>query len=138
MKRNLRVRFACLTVCVVVVLGSTVMAHQPGAQTTGAVQGDHQQSAGQKHEMNKMNHQPGQMEMAHEGIFEGTGEIIALLPDRGQLVLKHQEIAGFMAAMTMGYAVESTALLDGLKAGDRVNFKIDAAKKKIIAIETIP
>jgi Cu/Ag efflux protein CusF len=118
------------------VIGTTALAHQPGAPMTGTMQADKRQTQGQPHEMNKMDHKPMQMEMANEGIFEGTGEIIALVPDKGQLVIKHQEIPGFMAAMTMGYAVESPALLKGLKPGDVVNFKIDAAKKKIIAIES--
>lgn len=137
MRKHLRARYACLTCCVVTVMCTAALSHHPAAPSMGTMQKDEQHTEGQQHEM-KMNDKPMQMEMAHEGIFEGTGEIIALLPDKGQLVIKHQEIAGFMAAMTMGYAVESTALLEGLKAGDIVNFKIDAGKKKIIAIETRP
>lgn len=88
-------------------------------------------AAQMKHEM--------KMEMATEGIFEGVGEVKALLPDRSQIVVGHEEIKGFMEAMPMGmgYDVESKDLLKGLKPGDRIKFKIDAAKKQIVAIERL-
>lgn len=80
------------------------------------------------------------MEMTHQGIFTGRGKVIALVPTKQQIVVGHEEIKGFMAAMPMGmgYPVESAELLKGLHPGDRVIFKIDAAKKKIVAIEKVP
>ncbi len=39
--------------------------------------------------------------------------------------------------MGMGYDVESLDLLKGLKPGDRIRFKVDAGKKKIVSIEPI-
>ncbi len=80
------------------------------------------------------------MEMAIEGIFEGQGKVIALVPEKSQIVISHKEpIKGFMKAMPMGmgFGVESAELLKGLKPGDRVKFKIDAAKDKIISIEPL-
>ena len=79
------------------------------------------------------------MEMATTGIFDGVGEIIALLPEKTQVVVGHEEIKGFMKAMPMGmgYDVESLDLLKGLKPGDRVKFKVDAGKKKIVSIEPL-
>ena len=79
------------------------------------------------------------MEMTSEGIFEGVGEIIAVVPQKSQLVLGHEEIKGFMKAMPMGmgYSVKSADLLEKVKPGDPVKFKIDASIKKIIAIEVI-
>ncbi len=79
------------------------------------------------------------MEMTTTGIFDGVGKIIALVPEQSQVVVGHEEIKGFMKAMPMGmgYAVESDKLLRGLEIGDRVKFKIDAAKKKIVAIEPV-
>ena len=80
------------------------------------------------------------METATEGIFEGVGKVIALVPDKQQIVVGHEEIEGFMKAMPMGmgYAVADEDLLVGLEPGDPVCFKIDAAKKKIVDIEVIP
>ncbi len=79
------------------------------------------------------------MEMATEGIFTGNGKVMAVLPEKFQIVVGHEEIKGFMKAMPMGmgYAVESLDLLKGLKPGDPIKFKIDAAKKKIISIESL-
>ncbi len=79
------------------------------------------------------------MEMATTGIFDGVGEIIALVPEKTQVVVGHEEIKGFMKAMPMGmgYDVESLDLLKGLKPGDRVKFKVDAGKKKIVSIEPL-
>jgi hypothetical protein len=75
------------------------------------------------------------METATEGIFEGKGELIVTEEGQTNILVKHEEIKGFMEAMTMGYPVESEALLEGLEPGDAIKFKIDAARKKIIAIE---
>ena len=79
------------------------------------------------------------MEMASEGIFEGVGKIIAIVPSKSQLVVGHEEIKGFMKAMPMGmgYSVKSVDLLEKVKPGDPVMFKIDASIKKIIAIEVM-
>ena len=87
-----------------------------------------------------MNMKPGmKMEMASEGVFDGVGKVIALVPAMNQVVVGHEAIKGFMEAMPMGmgYEVESAGLLKGLKPGDRIKFKIDAGKKKIVAIETL-
>ncbi len=88
----------------------------------------------------KMEMKPGmKMETTTTGIFDGVGKIIALVPEQSQVVVGHEEIKGFMKAMPMGmgYAVESDKLLRGLEIGDRVKFKIDAAKKQIVAIEPV-
>jgi protein SCO1/2 len=46
------------------------------------------------------------------------GQIIAIAPDRTHADVKHEEIKGFMAAMTMPYKVEDAKELEGLKPGD--------------------
>jgi uncharacterized cupredoxin-like copper-binding protein len=70
-------------------------------------------------------------------IFSGKGTVIAVVPDKHQLILDHEEIKGFMGAMTMGYPVASEGLLKDLKAGDTVKFKIDAGKNEIVAVERL-
>lgn len=102
-----------------------------GALRPTDAQMKHEMKGGMKPEM--------KMEMATEGIFEGVGEVKAVLPDKSQIVVGHEEIKGFMEAMPMGmgYAVESKDLLKGLRPGDRIRFKIDAAKKAIVAIERV-
>jgi hypothetical protein len=35
----------------------------------------------------------------------GEGKVIAVMPDKSQIVVDHKEIPGVMGAMTMGYTV---------------------------------
>ena len=67
--------------------------------------------------------------------FVGEGNVIAVVPNTQQVVIDHDEIKGFMEAMTMGFRVASPSLLDGLQAGDRVRFTIGAQEKSIVQIE---
>ena len=59
------------------------------------------------------------------------GQVVALVPESGEIVLTHGEIKGFMDAMTMGYKVSSPSLLKALKPGDTVQFTIDTEKRVI-------
>jgi protein SCO1 len=56
-----------------------------------------------------------------ERTFTLQGQVLALEPARKQLMVKHEEIKGFMPAMTMPYDVKEARLLDGLAAGDLIN-----------------
>ena len=71
-------------------------------------------------------------------IVEGVGQVIATTPRTSQLVLDHEEIKGFMEAMTMGYRVDPPSLLEGLQAGDKVRFTIDVQRKAIVKVEKLP
>jgi Cu/Ag efflux protein CusF len=48
------------------------------------------------------------------------GKIISVDRPRGQLVVAHGAIPGFMQAMTMDYTVKDTRQLADLRAGDQV------------------
>ena len=67
----------------------------------------------------------------------GEGTIVALRPDREQLVVEHGEIKDFMEPMTMGYKVAPASLLNTVKPGDKVRFTIDTAAKTITKIDRI-
>jgi Cu/Ag efflux protein CusF len=67
----------------------------------------------------------------------GQGQVIALVPETGEVVLTHAEIKGFMDAMTMGYQVSFRSLLKGVKPGDKVRFSIDTEKRVITKIEKV-
>ncbi len=64
--------------------------------------------------------------------YEGVGVVIAVLRRSRSLVVDHEEIEGFMAAMEMSYMVTPATLLHGVQPGDRVRFAIDADKRMII------
>lgn len=49
------------------------------------------------------------------------GQVVALVPDRHELTVKHGDIPGFMPAMTMAYRVKDAKLLDGLSRGDLIS-----------------
>lgn len=68
---------------------------------------------------------------------EGRGKVIAVTLEKQELVLEHGEIKGFMDAMTMGYKVNSSSLLKGLKPGDQVSFTIDPKKSVITKVSKL-
>jgi len=68
---------------------------------------------------------------------EAEGKVVATVPSSNQIVVEHGEIKGFMDAMTMGYRVEPSSLLEGLKSGDRVRFTIDVPQNAIVKIEKL-
>jgi Cu/Ag efflux protein CusF len=67
----------------------------------------------------------------------GEGTVTAVVPERDQIVVDHEEIKGFMGAMTMGYRTDPPSLLDGLQAGDRIRFTIDTSQQSIVNIEKL-
>ena len=66
--------------------------------------------------------------------FKGEGTVISVDRRKGQIVIDHKEIPGFMAAMIMGYPVKSPMLLMDLTAGDRIGFTIDAEQQAIVEV----
>jgi Cu/Ag efflux protein CusF len=68
---------------------------------------------------------------------QGVGVVIAAVPRVGRLIVNHEEIKGFMAAMEMSYPVTPPSLLSDLNPGDKIGFTIDPQKSVITAIEVI-
>lgn len=69
-------------------------------------------------------------------LHEGVGVIVAVQPRKSHLVVDHEEIKNFMAAMIMGYPVKSPKLLMDLTAGDQIDFTIDAEQQAIVEIRS--
>ena len=67
----------------------------------------------------------------------GDGTIIAVRPEKQQVVLEHGEIKGFMEAMTMGYKIQPSSLLAKVKPGDKVRFTIDTEARAITKIDKL-
>jgi FtsP/CotA-like multicopper oxidase with cupredoxin domain/Cu/Ag efflux protein CusF len=69
--------------------------------------------------------------------YKGVGVVVATIPRMNRLIVNHEEIKGFMAAMEMSYPVTPPNLLNGLNPGDKIGFTIDGTKSSIVAIEVI-
>lgn len=82
-------------------------------------------------------HQPRPPEGGASKTAVGEGEVVAAVPNSGQIVLEHGEIKGFMEAMTMGYRIDPPSLLAKVKPGDKVRFTIDVERRVITEIETL-
>lgn len=54
-------------------------------------------------------------------IYTVEGQVLAVSPDRQQATVKHEEIKGFMMAMTMPYKVKDPRLLNGIAPGDLIS-----------------
>ena len=52
------------------------------------------------------------------------GQVLSLEPERKTLTVKHDEIKGFMPAMTMPYDVQESKALEGLALGDLIDAKL--------------
>ena len=52
--------------------------------------------------------------------YELQGQILAVRPERNEVVIKHEDIKGFMPGMTMPFTVKDPALLEGKQPGDLV------------------
>jgi protein SCO1/2 len=57
--------------------------------------------------------------------YELKGQILAVNRDKQELLLKHEEITGYMMAMTMPYKVRSAGMLDNVGAGDLITARLD-------------
>ena len=53
--------------------------------------------------------------------FTLQGQILTIQPQHKFAEIKHEEVKGFMPAMTMSYEVKNPKLLDGLAPGDLIN-----------------
>lgn len=57
-------------------------------------------------------------------IYAVKGEVIELKPDGKTVRIKHEEVPGYMPAMTMPFEVKDTNELAGLRPGDAVAFRM--------------
>jgi Cu/Ag efflux protein CusF len=70
-------------------------------------------------------------------LHKGVGVVVATVPRAGRLIVDHEEIPGYMAAMEMSFQVAPPSLLTGINPGDKISFTIDAGKSAIIAIDVV-
>ena len=52
--------------------------------------------------------------------YQLTGQVLVVRPETSEILVKHEDIPGFMPAMTMPYKVKDPALLTGRQPGDLI------------------
>ena len=62
---------------------------------------------------------------------ELNGKVVSIDKAGKSVTVDHQEIPGFMGAMTMPYPVKDEHLLDNLSAGDQVKAQVVADSKSV-------
>jgi Cu/Ag efflux protein CusF len=56
--------------------------------------------------------------------WQARGVVRAVLPELNVVVLTHEDLAGYMGSMTMGFRVHDPKLYEGLDIGDTVRFTL--------------
>ena len=71
--------------------------------------------------------------------YQGVGVVKSMNPKFPSIEIDHQEIKGLMEGMTMEFYVQDKSLLQGLAAGDHIEFNIESGVGglKITAIKKI-
>jgi protein SCO1/2 len=61
--------------------------------------------------------------------YDVKGVILVLEPEKRTVIIRHEEIPGYMRAMKMPFEVREASVLDGLEPYDRVEFKLHVVPK---------
>jgi Cu/Ag efflux protein CusF len=76
------------------------------------------------------------------GPYETEGTVLGIMPEQGLILVDHEPIRApgyFMGKMEMPFSVSDPALMNGLKAGDRIHFRVSEEKKsRIVDIKKLP
>jgi protein SCO1/2 len=59
--------------------------------------------------------------------YQLKGQILSIKPEEQEVLVKHDDIPGFMPAMTMPYKVKSASLLEGKQPGDLITATLEVA-----------
>jgi Cu/Ag efflux protein CusF len=79
-------------------------------------------------------------ETAVEREWTVRGVVRAIVPEAGLVILTHEEIPGFMPAMTMGFRAAAPEIYDGVRIGDAVRFTVRGVPPNVVltAVEQAP
>ena len=72
---------------------------------------------------------PPPTETASQQTFQVQGVVLEVKPREKTVRIRHQEIPGYMPAMTMPFEVKNTNELTGLQSGDSVTFRMIVTEK---------
>ncbi|MCC6647424.1 MAG: copper-binding protein [Polyangiaceae bacterium] len=66
--------------------------------------------------------------------YSATGVVKGFSPDKKLVNIRHEEIPGYMSAMTMSFEVKTPSQIEGLAAGDKISFKFtDEDGRRVLA-----
>ena len=57
-------------------------------------------------------------------LYNGVGVVVSIDRNAGTVEINHEDIEGFMTAMTMSFKARRTSLLDSIQPGDKVEFTL--------------
>ncbi len=60
--------------------------------------------------------------------YQSAGKVVSVVKSNKGLIVDHDEIPGFMGAMTMGLRVKDTTLLEGVQPNDSIKFTLTVAE----------
>jgi protein SCO1/2 len=60
--------------------------------------------------------------------YQGKGVIVRIADDKHTVTIHHQDIPGYMMSMTMDFPVHDAHLLEGLAAGDKIDFTLHVTR----------
>jgi Cu/Ag efflux protein CusF len=63
--------------------------------------------------------------------WTGRGVVRGVLADMQVLVITHEELAGFMPAMTMGFRAASAKVYEGVQIGDEIRFTVEGTPPNV-------
>jgi len=71
--------------------------------------------------------------------YRAEGVVRAVLPDINVMVITHDEIPGYMPAMTMGFRAVSSKIYEAVEVGDAVRFTLQGTPPNlaIVALEKV-
>ena len=75
------------------------------------------------------------LQVGVERVFDAQGVVRAVLQEINVVVLTHDDIGGFMPAMTMGFRIRDPQLLQGVAVGDTVRFKLRGVPPNLVIVE---
>ena len=72
-----------------------------------------------------------QFTTASQRTWQSRAVVRAVLPELNVVVLTHEDLAGYMGSMTMGFRVHDPKLYEGLDIGDTVRFTLTGAPPNV-------
>ena len=71
--------------------------------------------------------------------YTGVGDVVDVDAPRLHVTIRHDDIPGYMGAMTMRFAVASPAVLDGVTAAAHVRFVLrDEGEPVVLRMTVLP